>query len=282
MGKSKTGQIGSDSMEITRLGVIHIPGSAGSSLGTALGQALGCRYLPVHRARPFDNNNGEDIFTIEIPNGTNSLSRELLLSYPLISGHLSIGQLQATFRTHIILVVAEPRLRLIKLFAHHAAPGINFEQWLTQRISYSSEIIDQLMRGIAIPENAHWSQLHAMGNRAPLGINWEYQEKHVAQLISPINQIFLTNNPQFVIDRLYSENLLMQHVNCERINLRSEKRAVNWGNLTSSLSALKNLTKNDYKFIAQVSPKSAIDPNFKVSSDEEVEQFFTQMIALTS
>ena len=145
-------------MHMTRLGVIHIPGSAGSSLGTALGQALGCRYLPVHRVRPFDENNSEDIFTVEIPNGDNSLSREMLLSYPLISGHLSVGDLQATFRSHIILTIGEPRIRLVKLFAHHAAPDLNFEQWLTQRISYSSEIIDQLLGGAAIPENVHWTQ----------------------------------------------------------------------------------------------------------------------------
>ena len=269
-------------MHMTRLGVIHIPGSAGSSLGTALGQALGCRYLPVHRVRPFNENNSEDIFTIEIPNGDNSLSREMLLSYPLISGHLSVGELQATFRSHIILTIAEPRLRLVKLFTHHAAPDLNFEQWLTERIGYSSEIIDQLQRGTAIPENAHWTQLHARGNRIPLNTHWEYDEELIDYIISPINQIFLTNNPQFVIDQLYSENKLMQYVTCERLNRRSEKRAVNWGDTASSLNALKALTTNDYKFIAQVSPKSSVDPNFKVSDDEEVEQFFSQMIALTS
>jgi len=113
---------------VHRLGVIHIPGSAGASLGDALGRSLGCRYLAIHHVTDEDTDLPVETFSLRVPSQTDSLTKEIMLSYPLFSGHLSVGQIQATNRTHIILVVSEPRSRLVRLYAHLAIPNVSFNE----------------------------------------------------------------------------------------------------------------------------------------------------------
>lgn len=260
-----------------RLGLIHIPGSAGTSLGQTLGKLLGCRYVPIHRIRHLDHRNIEDEFTLEIPAGRSSLSREILLSYPLIAGHLSVGAIQATWRSHIILTISEPRVRLIKLFAHHGSEDLTFDQWLAERIDYSSEIISQLIDGQAIPNGGKWWTQHSKGHRQLSNQQWAYNQDLVSHLISPITHIFLSNSPQFVIDKLHKDKILTRHAICGVSNRRAPNRKVNWGDITKGLNALRDLTRNDYRFISQVSKNSHIDSNFTILSDMEVERVLHQV-----
>ena len=248
---------------ITRVGYLHIPGTMGTSIGSALAHSLNVRYFPVHRV------SSEDIidpYTMQIPSDADSLSRHILLSYPLIAGHLSIGQIHATYRTHIFTVITEPRQRLIKLFNHHAAEGLSFSDWLTQRVNFQSDIIDVLSNGAPIFD-MHWSQLHAISHRKPSHPNWSYDFELVEKLVAPIDFIFLARNPQFVVDCLFQNKVLPRESNAEHLNLRNTNRQVNWGDLKEGFKVLKHVTINDYKFIDHISSNARVDPQFETWDD---------------
>lgn len=268
--------------DLVRLGLVHIPGSSGTSLGTAIAQSLGCRYLPTHRVRESNSLESEDLFTLEVPTGRDSLTREILLSYPLIAGHLSVGEIQATNRTHLILTVSEPRRRLINLFAHHAGSEISFSDWLNSRIGHRSETIDQLSGHNSIPDGISWQEMHARGHRVPSNKTWLYDDDFVSMLLAPIDYIFLSNEPQFVIDTLVMDKVLPRSVKCGILNLRSPQRRLNWGNTSEALSTLKQVTQNSYRFIDQVTNTAKVSPAFKKLSDDAIAELLVEVIGATS
>jgi hypothetical protein len=258
---------------VTRIGYIHIPGSMGTSISEACGRSLNVRYLPIHAIVGDTDGNTDDSFTIKVPKNPDSLTRHLLLSYPLIAGHLSVGQIQATYRTHIFTVITEPRKRLIKLFAHHAESELSFSDWLLERVNLQSDIVDCLSNGIPVPIGLHWSELHARAHRKPSHKTWSYNPKHVESIISPIDLIFFASDPQFVLDCLFESKLIPRKVAVDHRNRRNPNRSVDWGDLRVGFNALKRVTVNDYKFIDHIADKARIDPRFEIWDDAKVHHF---------
>ena len=265
---------------ITRVGFLHIPGSMGTSIGSAVARSLNVRYFPIHRIANVGDMNSENPFTLQLPAGVNSLTRDVLLSYPFISGHLSVGQIQATYRTHIFTVITEPRQLLIKLFCHHATAGLSFSDWLTQRVNFQSDIIDTLANGVPIANNMHWLDMFAVSHREPSNPRWTYDFELVNTIVSPIDFIFFAKDPQFVVDSLTDNNVLPRRLVIEHLNQRDTTRQVNLGDLEAGFDALKHVTMNDYKFIDHLSSNALVDPQFETWDDAKTWQFLKEVAGI--
>ena len=260
----------------TRIGFIHIPGSMGISISDAIAKALKTDYFAIHVVAKDLDVSFMETYTLRLSSNPDSLARDMLLAYPLISGHLAVGQIQATNRTHIFTVVTEPRRRLIKLFAHHGAAGLCFSDWLSDKVNLQSDIIDFLAQGGAWPPSGVYQELHSQSYREPTSPTWHYGSELVETIVSPIDFIFFASNPQFVLDTLYHEQVLPQQVQCEHHNSRDPFRRVDWGDLTAASAVLKHVTLNDYKFIDHMRSRAKVDPQFEIWDDAKTYQFLVE------
>lgn len=251
----------------------------GTSIGSAIAYSLNVRYFPIHRIANVGETGSLNSHTMLLPSGVDSLTRDVLLSYPLVSGHLSVGQIQATYRTHIFTVITEPRQRLIKWFNHHSTGGISFSDWLLQRVNFQSDIFDELISGS--PDfNLQRTQLQAVSHGMPSHPMWSYDFELVEKLVAPIDFIFFAKNPQFVVDSLTDNHVLPRRSVVAHLNQRNTNRQVNWGDLKAGFDVLKQVTMNDYKFIDHLSSYARVDPQFETWNDTKTRQFFEEVAGI--
>lgn len=102
--------------EKTKLGFLHVPKSAGSSLNESIFSAL--ELQPFHVAMLVPRNS-----TVEQKNPVNtivegSLAYKLARNMPYVSGHITYSDLRRLDRSFIFTVLRDPRKRIISLFTY--------------------------------------------------------------------------------------------------------------------------------------------------------------------
>ena len=263
---------------MNRLGFIHIPGSAGTSLGFALAKSMNTSYFPTHRVRKFGESSEFNPLTLDLPAVENDLAHQMLLSYPLFCGHLSIGEMQSLYRSCIFTQIGDPRLRLIRLFRHHAKKDASFPEWLGKTVSYRSPILTQLLHGIEIPQSGKWEDLHSLGRSNifdPVGSTASSFFDLVSQIL---DYAFLTDNPQFCLDILYRDGIIPQHVIVPHANRVKEIKYFDWGSIDQTMELLQLVTQNDYQVINFLQNFKPLHCNLVMSTDKEIENLLYDLI----
>lgn len=84
-------------------------------------------------------------------------------------------------------------------------PTSHSTSWLATRIDFQSEIVNQLLLGAPIPKDTHWVE-KKWGAGKKRSTQWRFDRMLVSRLVDPLNSIYRSNDPQFVLDHLHASS----------------------------------------------------------------------------